>query len=561
MNTIKKKSMHVAVMAGLAAIGAAGTAEAVHISPDGLGQVLVFPYYTVRGGQNTLITLINTQNNTKIVKIRFLEGKNSREVLDFNIFMSPADVWTGAVIQTALGAKVVSNDNTCVTPSDLFRETRTDSNNVQFLNEFKNYQYGSNNGLIDNASMSSLDRSREGYFEVIEMGVIDDDLIDTGVTAATTAATVTGHIKHNSAGVPANCPALDALDAFVGNLNPIQFPNTGATIVPVGNLTQPPRGGLAGRASIINPTTGANYSYSPTAFDAWTNSVAYFSSGDLRPAIYEAFPATSNVFTSAGVVTTTWPATVQGQRDAMSATMMRNTVINEFILDAATASKTDWVVTFPTKRAYVGLVTAGQATPPFSQNFPNSNNLGSCDPYGFSVFNREEGPVGSSPLLLPPVSPLPPAVGPAAGAALCWEANVVPFKGPLAADSLLASTNTSVLLSSIYSTVNGATTVGGSATSPAPIGRGTQGPNGYFIINFNNTVVSAVAPFSNAQTLVAPAAGTTRTPLGAAPGAAFAATYNGLPVVGFMVHNYQNAGVSSQYGGLVDHKFTRSITP
>ena len=40
MNTLKKKSLHAAVLAGLAAVGAAGTAEAVHINPDGLGQVL-----------------------------------------------------------------------------------------------------------------------------------------------------------------------------------------------------------------------------------------------------------------------------------------------------------------------------------------------------------------------------------------------------------------------------------------------------------------------------------------------------------------------------------------
>ena len=37
MNTFKKKSLHAAVLAGLGALGAAGTANAVHINPDGLG--------------------------------------------------------------------------------------------------------------------------------------------------------------------------------------------------------------------------------------------------------------------------------------------------------------------------------------------------------------------------------------------------------------------------------------------------------------------------------------------------------------------------------------------
>ena len=44
MNTFKKKSLHAAVLAGLGALGAAGTANAVHINPDGLGQVVLYPY-------------------------------------------------------------------------------------------------------------------------------------------------------------------------------------------------------------------------------------------------------------------------------------------------------------------------------------------------------------------------------------------------------------------------------------------------------------------------------------------------------------------------------------
>ena len=48
----------------------------------------------------------------KSVKVRFLEGKNSREVLDFNLFLSPFDVWTAAVSATgAGGAKATSADN------------------------------------------------------------------------------------------------------------------------------------------------------------------------------------------------------------------------------------------------------------------------------------------------------------------------------------------------------------------------------------------------------------------------------------------------------------------
>jgi hypothetical protein len=528
MKTFKQKTLCSAVVAGLAAVGAAGTAQAVHINPDGLGQVLVYPYYTARSGQFTAMTIINTQNNTKAVKVRFLEGKNSREVLDFNLFLSPSDVWTGAVVATTNGARVITADNSCVTPSDLFTETRLDSLNFP-LNEFKNYNYSGS--AVDSASFTSLDRTREGYIEVIEMAVIDDDATD-GNAIAGAAATVTGYIKHNSAGVPANCAALNSLDSFSGNTATVQFPNTGAT------LMFPPRGGLTGRASVINPTTGTNFTYSPTAFDAWSDIVAYTESGNLGPSISAASPAVSNVFTSAGVVSATWPNTTAGRRDAMSATMMRNTVLNEFILDSGTASQTDWVVTFPTKRSYVS-VGSGAAAAPFANNF-STGTAGSCDPYSFSVFNREEGVPGTV-TLLPNPSPLPPGVT-VAGAQLCWEANVVPFQ----ASSLLGSTNSNALIAALQSFVSGATTVPSSLTSPPRAS--TAGPAGYLIMNFNS-MTQGLTPTT-----------ATLTPLGGAA-AAIGGRHNGLPVVGFMVHNYQNAGVTSRYGGTVDHKYTRNITP
>ena len=47
MNTFTKKSLHVA-LAGLGTLGLAGAADAVMVNPNGLGQVLIYPYYTVR---------------------------------------------------------------------------------------------------------------------------------------------------------------------------------------------------------------------------------------------------------------------------------------------------------------------------------------------------------------------------------------------------------------------------------------------------------------------------------------------------------------------------------
>ena len=83
MKNFKTKTL-VAAFAGLSAAGAVGVAEAVYLNPDGLGQVLIYPYYTVRTKAavapfDTYLSVVNTTNSAKAVKVRFLEGKNSKE--------------------------------------------------------------------------------------------------------------------------------------------------------------------------------------------------------------------------------------------------------------------------------------------------------------------------------------------------------------------------------------------------------------------------------------------------------------------------------------------------
>jgi hypothetical protein len=510
MNTFKKKSLHAAVLAGLGALGAAGTADAVHLNPDGLGQVLIYPYYTTRASGaaqfNTAMSVVNTTNQTKVVKVRYLEGRNSREVLDFNLWLSPNDVWTGGVVATAQGARVITSDNSCVTPSDLF--TRAGN-----LNDFKNFQFA---GANNDTGGTSLDRTREGYMEVIEMGVVTD-------------VTLTGFAKHGASGVPANCPALDAYDPGANNTTPAPLP---------GAYLTPPSGGLAGRGLVIAAETGANYAYDAVAFDAWSNVVAYTATGQVTPRLGQAAPAVSNVFVGAGAVvgspavTGTVTATWANGADAFSATIMRNTVMNEFVLDSGTASKTDWVLTFPTKREYVR-VGAGAATAPFTNNFNIALN-GACDPYGVGVYNREEGLPGTLPTTILP-SPLPP-VAIIAGSAVCWESTVVPF----GTTSLLGSTNTTPLVDSILAFVNGASTTSSSATSSP---NGVNGPNGWMLMSFN-------APVQGLQPLAAtlnnaPIVGTGR--------------HVGLPVIGLSFTNFNRTGVISQYGFTSQAKYTRSI--
>ena len=98
---MKRNNLTTAVVAGIAGVaGIASVSNAVNLNSDGVGQVLVYPYYTVNNGINTLISVVNTTDQVKAVKVRFLEGKNSRECLDFNLYLSPYDVWTAGLVAT-----------------------------------------------------------------------------------------------------------------------------------------------------------------------------------------------------------------------------------------------------------------------------------------------------------------------------------------------------------------------------------------------------------------------------------------------------------------------------
>ena len=64
MNTFNKKSLCVA-LAATGMLGAAGVAQAVNVSENGLGNVLIYPYYTVNkdingNSYNTLMSVVNT---------------------------------------------------------------------------------------------------------------------------------------------------------------------------------------------------------------------------------------------------------------------------------------------------------------------------------------------------------------------------------------------------------------------------------------------------------------------------------------------------------------------
>jgi hypothetical protein len=426
---MKKNALTNAVIAGIAGVaGIASVANAVNINPDGLGEVLIYPYYTVNAGNQTLISVVNTTDAGKAVKVRFLEGRNSREVLDFNLYLSPFDVWTASTFSLSdtgpnNPGNLVTTDNSCTVPRIKGNPSLPQLANGNRYAPFFNYAYtGGNN----EAGPNTLDRTREGHFEMIEMGEV------TNATNNSLAA-----ITHGAGGVPANC--LQVERAWL----PIGAASAAVTYWTVNQLVDmdPPEGGLFGAASIVDALAGTMMSYNADAIDAFSDSIQHTDPGSLLPSLVSArttpTTAVANVFNNGVVVTSTYP--LAQAVDAVSAVFAHDAMFNEFVTAASVAGASEWVVTFPTKFAYVDQARVGPvAIAPFTRIFPTASSASNTGiaavDVNLQVFNREEGPNATfctdptDPLCLP-FSPRPPE-GEVETPQLLWETNIITFNQP-----------------------------------------------------------------------------------------------------------------------------------
>ena len=126
---MKKKVLPLAVGAA-AAVTMSAAQAAMYVNDKGMGEALIFPFYSAENGNNTLINIVNTVDSApagattddtgawKAVKVRIIEGQNSQEVLDFNLYLSPKDHFSFAISATADGGGMIKTaDNSCTVPA------------------------------------------------------------------------------------------------------------------------------------------------------------------------------------------------------------------------------------------------------------------------------------------------------------------------------------------------------------------------------------------------------------------------------------------------------------
>ena len=505
---MKRNNLTTAILAGITGVaGIASVSNAVNLNSDGTGQVLIYPYYTVNNGLNTLISVVNTTDRSKAVKVRFLEGKNSRECLDFNVYLSAYDVWTaGLVAATATSlfspgfegqdtTKIITNDNSCTDPANI--------SGFEFLPFALDATVGLN-----------LSRCTEGHFEMIDMGdITDQDTIDG--------------IDHTDTGTPTDCSVV--VSNFVGAG---EIWNDPANITGIDASS----GGLFGSASVIDVAGGVDVAYNADALEGFTTANLLTDPGNLKPGLSDGTVITSDIFNGNSVVTDTW---LVSSVQAVSAVYMHDSIFGEYVLSDSIGANTEWVVTFPTKNFYVDParqiadLSVGPdfnpvAVPPFTEVISVN---GACEVYNFEYYDREEQ-IPDPRLIGRPPSPRPPTVQ-GDDAVFCWETNVVEFEDQertSGASVILGSSSTTHFITQSVAQQT--------ATTTTPAVDAAYFDTGWVAIHFTQSTVATDNVSGN--------------------------IYTGLPVTGFAIQRYTNTnldgGVLANYAGIFKHRYSRSIT-
>lgn len=286
------KFSRLSAVAGLALATAAGTAQAVNIAADGIGEVVVGSYYTAQPGYQTLLNLTNTQGAPIAVKIRIHEARNSRDVLDYTLTLSAFDVYT-AVIKTVSNTDgsssvVVRNTDSrnaqglasCTVPQSVpFLVNGTDPDAFNASSDFalaSTAYGGAESGQTayardDDGGPLGHERLTEGYIEIISLGyALEEDPDAAGPTYQTNASDVVVAGQGIAVGNAIENHQCNRVQASFSSLN-----GNGTTprIVETARQMGEPINALKGAVRVLNLSRG-------TESDVTTLTLANFYNGD-----------------------------------------------------------------------------------------------------------------------------------------------------------------------------------------------------------------------------------------------------------------------------------------
>ena len=423
---MKKNILSLAVATSAAGMATVASAQ-MYLNDEHTGEALIFPFYSVQSGNDTYVSIVNTTDQYKAVKVRMIESQESLETLDFNLYMSPQDHFSFAITADGEGAKMVTADNSCTVPA--IPEGGQGFSTLLWAD--------------DPAAETAAEANREqvGYVEVIEMGQID--------AASDTAADILHAMTGDTAGTPGDCAQLVTNWSVTAGTEGAWYAEASAELVgtaaggaSVGTTDFAATwsgGGLYGTGTVINVAEGTAFGYDAKAIEdlveaGSTGSVLHYPPGDTRPDFSDEAMADTALVNVDGIQTT-YTRDLGINHGPVSAVFMTASIANEYVVDADINGLTDWVINFPTKSNHVDAL--GGFTAPFT-NLDDEVQPERCQPVSLTGYDREEmtqdppTPGSDGPAFSPASRPAP---GETPDLLICNEVTVAHFGGASATNT------------------------------------------------------------------------------------------------------------------------------
>jgi hypothetical protein len=268
---------------------------AVHINTDGAGQIALLPYYTINNNFITNLTVTNTTDHYKAIKVRFHESRIGADVLDLNIYLSPYDVWNATLRRNQASGfpNLITEDESCSYPDKALFQSGID--------------------LRDNYNITSTEDLSEGYVEIIEMGVIADGpgpADDGGLYAEIDSSgsadgiinesagdrSITTGLQHDASGMPADCSVIAdawAAGARNGQINGFESgslsvngvaQDAGGSGAPYADSMNAglvePNGGIKAYSIMVRVSSGAAFVQQATHIENYTHVAQHYRPDD-----------------------------------------------------------------------------------------------------------------------------------------------------------------------------------------------------------------------------------------------------------------------------------------
>ncbi|HCL86958.1 MAG TPA: cell surface protein [Comamonadaceae bacterium] len=364
---MKKNLLAVSIAAMIGGLGFAGAASAgdvvantgatnpateLSVTPDGIGHILLVPYFSTQNGNVSLLNIVNTDSvNGKAVKLRYRGASNSDDIFDITVYLSPGDMWSANVSQENGVSRLVTNDNSCTLPSNV---------NASFSTE-----------RVHNGNPTE---TLEGYIEILNMADVPPSSSSNPLFKA---------IKHVNGVAP--CETMP--EQFEDIVDAAEMATRGYGF---------PTGGLMANWSIVNLEKSGSFTGDATAILAHTGNMAQGAAANLvyspqddqnqgasgsllTPADLTADPLLAGGLDKDGVavtarvtaknydfpdlstpyVTALGATAALDQAHALSAALATTSITNEYMTSDDVGFATDWTFSMPSRRYNVAVDYVG----------------------------------------------------------------------------------------------------------------------------------------------------------------------------------------------------------